>query len=489
MKKLKKVVLLVIAFLFVGLIAFIITICINSPQLSEFFSYEFNEPKESVEKMKITVSSDSSTDVESLTYTACCSDMNELCHLFKTSYVGYEDMVSKGFSEIDFLSNAECLFSEKIWVDIEDIIDFWVSYLKKYINDGHISLRRKSDCFRLMYDSQIRYSDCFVHESDGQYVIVKTDNPNYFGRILPSIQSKNLFRYPAKGEDIFRIGLLTSEDESKLEIDGCLFSISRTTSARQTSIYQTMASNNTLYVSFPRMDSEASILLEEYSDEELKSFDTTVFDLRGNPGGDAKTVLTLLLRFFLNDGPEKEKEIQTLIEQATAGSYFLDSPYTIEQYKGNTVFYALLRFFQLNPHKGYIQLNKTNTEFNQFISSYSTDFHNRILFLIDEYTCSAAEYFVLLAKLLFSSSQISVIGENSSGGLLYGAEVDYKLSESGLVIGLPSGKIPLVMDETCFWGEGVGIYPDYWSSTEDLNDTIYFVTGDLKMRSLLTSLF
>ena len=34
-------------------------------------------------------------------------------------------------------------------------------------------------------------------------------------------------------------------------------------------------------------------------------------------------------------------------------------------------------------------------------------------------------------------------------------------------------------------GEGVGIYPDYWSTGEDLNETIFLVTQDEEMKQKL----
>jgi len=36
-----------------------------------------------------------------------------------------------------------------------------------------------------------------------------------------------------------------------------------------------------------------------------------------------------------------------------------------------------------------------------------------------------------------------------------------------------------------FHGEGNGLYPDYWSTNEDLNDSILFVTQDQQMYEIL----
>ena len=113
------------------------------------------------------------------------------------------------------------------------------------------------------------------------------------------------------------------------------------------------------------------------------------------------------------------------------------------------------------------------------------EFKGKLILLTDKNVASSGEDFVLYSDLVFENKVIQ-IGQNTSGCLFYGNICDYYLPNSGIKCRLSLSDFSFsAKANKRFHGEGNGLYPDYWSTNEDLNDSILFVTQDQQMYEVL----
>ena len=89
---------------------------------------------------------------------------------------------------------------------------------------------------------------------------------------------------------------------------------------------------------------------------------------------------------------------------------------------------------------------------------------------------------------IIGDDNVIVVGENS-----YGMSQYWDL----ITLGLPNSKIgihtafekKIIQDDFSEWaGDGIGIFPDYWTTGADLNQTIFLITNDLDMKERLKNI-
>lgn len=112
-------------------------------------------------------------------------------------------------------------------------------------------------------------------------------------------------------------------------------------------------------------------------------------------------------------------------------------------------------------------------------------FGGKIIFITDKNVSSAAEWAILQFKEAFGE-QVFVVGANTAGCLETANIFPVFLPNSGIRVQFGNMKYIEIRDFCPEWrGETFGIFPDYWSVSKDLNETIYKITGDKKMKKKL----
>ena len=86
------------------------------------------------------------------------------------------------------------------------------------------------------------------------------------------------------------------------------------------------------------------------------------------------------------------------------------------------------------------------------------------------------------------NEKVIVIGENSLGCFEYVSVFSYLLPNSRLSINLSSRRNSMLNLFSQWHGDCYGIYPDYWSIGNDLNETIFLVTKDNEMKLKLSDI-
>ena len=261
-------------------------------------------------------------------------------------------------------------------------------------------------------------------------------------------------------------------------------------------LYFVRSTDKTSYIKYNRCifdnDTELNYLktfsnsAKDYKDKEF-----LIFDLRGNYGG---------ANIY-----EKKFFLELYDQNMTTDDFSHGDIRNIFSYANIRAFRHLIHIYadvnspevkeMLNDLKTYEKIIKRNPQKiieipenkNSDMTFDNPEFKGKIILLTDKNVASAGEDFVLLADIIFGeTTEVIQIGQNTSGCLLYGNICDFYLPNSGIKCRLNLTDFSsLAKQSKRFHGEGVGLYPDYWSTNEDLNDSIFLVTKDQQMYELL----
>ena len=81
-----------------------------------------------------------------------------------------------------------------------------------------------------------------------------------------------------------------------------------------------------------------------------------------------------------------------------------------------------------------------------------------------------------------------LVGENSFGCYAYGGVYSYQGRNGSFSVSLSRTKNEFSFDEKKLELEGIGILPDYWSTNEDLLQTLISITGDKNLQKVLSGI-
>ena len=112
-------------------------------------------------------------------------------------------------------------------------------------------------------------------------------------------------------------------------------------------------------------------------------------------------------------------------------------------------------------------------------------FAGNLIIIVDKQSASVSESLIFKAKKVLGSNRVIVIGENTAGCHTYMDVCKYILPNSKISLKLGAQKDLLPSLSSNWHGEGIGFYPDYWSTSQDLNETIFLVTQDEEMKQKL----
>ena len=86
---------------------------------------------------------------------------------------------------------------------------------------------------------------------------------------------------------------------------------------------------------------------------------------------------------------------------------------------------------------------------------------------------------------------IIVVGTNSHGCLDFGGIYCYTLHNSGIELYFPNVmfKESLLLTDNSHWhGDSYGFYPDYWTDSKHLIDTLIYITNDRNIKKNMKGL-
>ena len=453
-----------------------------------------------------------------ISYSQLKTDIEYFCYYLETAYAGYESMEENGFCTEKFSD----FFLEKYagfdFIDTKKLKKEYSEYMEKSVADGHFSISMESgaNAKYVAPKNKILFAETFLEKRKGKFYVSETKSEFIKANDEFTDSAEKLFFYPAKGKNIYRLGIFSAR-----KTDAAEFSFNNRTvripvfddgiiSADFRLKYHELETEKSGYASI------SSFLLPEKTSARRKgseiifkkfvslserwiSKENIIIDLRSNNGGEINYIEAFLYFLYFGNydsfNEKQAKKIDDFFETNFFSKTIYDSPAInfaklnfLNEYKvPNSKYHIKIAKQRLKNHKKNPQVKQWKQTANILIEE-KPKFKGKLIFLIDRNSVSAAELFVLSAKLLFGQKNVLALGENSYGSLDYGEIYNYLLPESKIAVSLASERMDFAGNSSQWHGDGLGIFPDYWSTGEDLNETIFLATEDEAMKEKLSKI-
>ncbi len=431
-----------------------------------------------------------------LSFEEMMEDLDSYIYLLESSYAGYEDALSRGMNVKEIKNQFQSKYNKEEKIKIEDFYLALYSAFLPYVQDSHANLTYNGNYNAFIEKYQLFFSDVFVQKKDSSYYVLAGNQKKIPADAKFNDDKKYLFYYPAKGRDLYRIGCIQTENNDSIciKFDNQKFTlpVKRVESVDEPCLYFVRSTDKTAYIKYNRCDFENDTELSyqhEFSNsaKDYKDKDFLIVDLRGNYGGDNYYLMKFLAelynqKFELNDLPSAGSRDIYSYANIQAFRYLIYALTDVNNPEIKNILKDLSKYEKKIKKKPQKIIESQN---QKSVSLDNPEFKGKIILLTDKNVASSGEDFVLYSDLIFENKVIQ-IGQNTSGCLFYGNICDYYLPNSGIKCRLSLSDYSFGAKENKrFHGEGNGLYPDYWSTNEDLNDSILFVTQDQQMYELL----
>lgn len=453
-----------------------------------------------------------------LSYEELNADIDMLCYILSCGYAGYEDMLSRGFDLEKFQSGLLGEFKDKTEIETRRFYFSAKEKLIPYINDAHFQLINFYDIYSFCEKEICFWTNIFVRKNEnGEYFVAESKNGEVKTGEKYADSLENLFYYPCKSGDIFRLGIMSSGKAEKSDFqfegnDGKTYRISAelfddgAIEVRPMK-YKEFESSGSAYIALnsfmiPAEESPsrkaAEIVFEKFinSGKKYNGKGNIIIDLRGNQGGESMIPGLFLYSLHADRKIKNLSKDYKKAEEWFSSSFsktnlvfspvFVQADYMLAERRGlsgkeKRKYSSYLKKIKENPER--IVLRDERERSNLF--DKESRFKGKLIFLTDRNSVSAAEIFVLMAKEIFGNEQVFVLGENTYGMASYWNVITIELPNSRIGVHTAFTK-NLAFEKYPEWhGEGYGIYPNCWTLGSDLNETIFFLTGDKEMKEKL----
>lgn len=440
-----------------------------------------------------------------VTYEEFVQDIDTLCYILVTGYAGYDTMVENGFDSEIFRQNLLAEFKNQEKIDSRKIFFALKEKLAPFVNDAHFQLLYSFDRYSFCEKSLCYWSDIYVREIEGEYFVQESKTAAIQQDEKYTGSTDNLFYYPAKGKNVYRLGAISSEKieyatfnfegkdaASAVFADGAIEIRPMKYKDFETTESAYIALNSFLlpHIKSPARKS-ADIIFKKLADCGYKYKDKTniIIDLRSNSGGDTTYIANLFYCLYYGkkctDFEKMYDKIDDWVIHSFSHQEKILSPVFYQaksiSYTQKKEIFENLHEIKENPFRKKIESGANPST----LFSKKSKYKGNLILLTDRNTVSAGEKALLMAKHIFGDDSVFLIGENTYGMSEYWNVFLLTLPNSGITLNTAFDKNLLFQAFPQWHGEGNGIYPDYWSTGQDLNETIYFITKDNEMKEKL----
>ena len=442
-------------------------------------------------------------------------DLESLCYLLSTGYAGYEDMIKNGFSIESFEQNILDKFESKEIINSRDFYFSLEEGLKPYINDSHFIIAHFTDLYSFSTRKFCAWSDIFMCKEKDDYFVTESNVPYISANDKFTDEKQYLFYYPVKGKNIYRLGFLTEKGAATqkdfsfnnktisvpLKMDGAI--------ERRPMKFKDFSTKDSAYIEindFMRPEAgspqkmAAEIIFNKFINLGQKYNDkkNIILDLRSNSGGLTEMPLAFFFSLYTN---KNYKDTDTIIERLSNWNHesFFESTQIL-----SPAYYQILAQYEESrnniPGKMFAD-SKITTQKQKperivvknilkpsKLFSRGSKFKGKLIILTDRNTVSAGEGAILFAKQIFGNDNVYTVGENTYGMAEYWNVFDVQLPNSKINIHTSFSRNETMRKNEQWHGEGTGLYPDYWCTGCDLNETIFMITGDEEMKEKLKNI-
>ena len=471
-------------------------------------------------------------------------DLTHLCYLLNTGYAGYEDMLEKGFVTEEFRSKVQEKFNGSKEINSRDFYFAILEGLKPYINDSHFFLNHFRDANSLSTRKFCAWSDIYVRKNDsGKVKNASSGKIAAAGDNASSIEKASsltftvtesgedrvktgdiytgneafLFNYPLKGKDIYRIGIMSEENTKPFTASFSFNGSEIPVSVKQDTAIERR--NNMKFKEFSTKDS-AYIELNDFMLPDINApsrkaseiiFDkyirlgkkyngkkNIILDMRTNNGGNATYAAAFLYCLRNNYEPLNAGQLLENLDKWSSQSFFVRKQINSPAYYkvARDIYESRNLLLDRNEYARFLEQSKTCSERivtknilqPSKLFSKPSRFKGKLIILNDRNTVSAGEFTTLYAKHILGEENVFVLGENTYGMAEYWNVIDVQLPCSKIVIHTSFATNETIKENEKWHGEGCGLYPDWWCTGSDLNESIYKLTKDKEMKEKLKNI-
>lgn len=469
---------------------------------------------EPVEIRETFVSNEKTKRKNFISYEELSDDIDYLFYYLKTAYAGYDELLKNGFSEENFRAHFREKYENSEEIETRPIMKEFAEMFSAFAKDNHLYILgnnaqewNSANSFAIFY-----YTNTFVQKYDDDFLATQTDSSAIKIGAKFTGNTENLFYYPAKGKNTYRLGVISKQKISdyKFFFDGTEINLPLYDDGNiQISFspkYHEIETENSVYISLSSFkvqenDSKfkkgSEIVLKKFADlgKTWQNKKNIIIDLRSNGGG---MIEYGIYPFYTmtQKNPQSFKDFQKA--DIFSNDFFFEqvritSPALLQAHikyledlseKKCRDYKKYKKDYKKNLKSPQKQIFKQQCDFSKEIKTY---FNGKVIFLLDRNSYSASELSPLFAKRILGENA-KIIGENSAGCIQFGDVLPYQLPNSRIAISLSSAKNTLLNHFENWHGEQYGIYPDYWSLGCDLNESIFLETNDSEMKEKLKNI-
>lgn len=254
-------------------------------------------------------------------------DMKMLCYILSVGYADYEEMVLKGFNINSLKNNFINAYKNITQIDTKNFVRFLKNELAPFISDSHFQIIGKQSISNFIEKKTCYWTDAFVEKQNQNYLSIYS-NQHIPDGLKYNDNKENLFFYPTKGKNIFRIGIISSKKQDKVEI---IFSgknynfITKDDNAieKNTIRYKTIETNSSSYIAlntFPFSEDSSRKSTEKILNKFIdcgaiyKDKKNIILDLQSNQGGNAAYPASSLYKLYSKKRIKNNNKLISLMD-------------------------------------------------------------------------------------------------------------------------------------------------------------------------------
>lgn len=383
---------------------------------------------------------------------------------------------SKGIYSKIFAESISNVFSKELPYKNSHMLiytkDFKYKPLKHFVFHSKIYFEKKGNEF-------------YVEESDVRAI---KKGMKYTG------DNQNLLKVIHKGRELYRFGIFSEYMEKKAKI-----SINDKSIKVPVKYVSSFVSNEE--ISYKITDKSIVVSITTCRPKDLEKFrkrvseirkeidstdKTVIIDLRNNTGGFVDNIHMILYSLLFEQNGENLEYFSKMINKQGSKIIELNTQIVRDRVSvdGDKEKVVRLRKFEdkyLNWEK-VISEEDRNVEFIVKNPKYNKELY----ILTNASTASAAEDFILFAKKIYN--KVIIVGDNTLGCLTFSGPRSYLLPDSKVSLFLSPSDNRQTIAMICgknWKGETYGVYPDYWATSEEIVDTIVYLSKDEELRKVI----
>lgn len=478
------------------------------------------------------------------------SDLNMIKYIFQYAYIGYNEAVEKGF-DLDSVINEIRTVCQKEMKPGTKILDSRIFAQKTYevltkhmtLDDKHIGmwgLNYSPSYFNL----RAFYGDVYLEERKDGFYVYKSEVENLPVGTKFTGNKDNLIKWYDDVKECYRFGVVTKKnpnvllfisDNEKIPVP---VAKDEDWSGKKNWI-NVRTTNDSVYISISDFgqlsyDWATSGISKKFLNEfcskiqdAVKSRKNVILDLRNNGGGNI-VIGSQLLSAVLYYNTDDTKDIQNTFNNKMLGSgirvespimaqdFFKGLQYEkkdIKKIKKQRKENSDVEFFEIEEtendkiykkHDKKIILRTFFRPYFKLVPDYvykdteltdlpTVDFSGDFYVLINSNSASASEYTIAEISMMekFSNKfNLHLIGENTCGAVSYINPKTFYLKNSGIGFYIPTTYClsDAFTNDERYHGEAQGWFPETWTTSKNILNTLVNITGDKDLETELAGL-